>query len=181
MNYNNLFDNIPELETDRLILRQLSDERAADYFEIFADAEVTRYYDVDTMTNIDQAKALIDRHNTHFQNRVSIRFVLELKATGKVIGSIGLYNFNGEESVEIGFDLNRRYWKQGFMTEALQRLIGFIFNDLEVSSIYAGFLENNIASENLMKRLGFRQDKVDKNIEIKPGVYETVYFYKLIC
>jgi len=174
-----LFTNLPALTSDRLVLRQLHSKDAQDYYEIFSDDEVTRYYDVDTMTSIEQARALIDRHDAHYRNRVSIRYALELKETGKVIGTIGLYNFKEAESVEIGFDLNRRYWKQGYMTEAIKRIIDFTFQNLRIYTVYGGFLKANTASENLMKRLGFKKGKVADDVEIKPGVFETVYFYRL--
>ena len=179
METSELFDNVPVLETNRLVLRQLTMDDAADYFEIFSDDEVTRYYDVNTMTDVNEAKALIQRHNAHYQNHVSIRYVLQLKDSGKVIGTFGLYDFKGSDSVEIGFDLNRAHWKQGYMTEAIRRVIDFVFQELGIAAVYGGFLKPNTASENLMKRLGFTRDKVLDTIEIMPGVFETVYFYKL--
>jgi len=45
--------------------------------------------------------------------------------------------------------------------------------------VYGGFLKPNTASDNLMKRLGFVRDKILENTEIMPGVFETVYCYKL--
>ena len=179
METNDLFVSVPMMETDRLILRQLTNDDAADYLDIFSNEEVTRHYDVDIMTRIEEAEALIDRHNGHYQNQVSIRYVLQLKDSRKVIGTFGLYDFKDRESVEIGFDLNREYWKQGYMSEAIRRVIEFSFQELGVGAVFGGFLKPNTASENLLKRLGFTRDKVLDNIEIKPGVFETVYFYKL--
>ena len=179
MQTSDLFVSVPVLETDRLILRQLDNDDAADYFEIFSNEEVTRYYDVDTMTRTDEAKALIDRHNAHYRNHVSIRYVLQVKDSGKVIGTFGLYDFKDKDSVEMGFDLNRAYWKQGYMTEAITRIIDFIFRDLGIAAVFGGFLKPNAASENLLKRLGFTRDKILDNIEIMPGVFETVYFHML--
>jgi ribosomal-protein-alanine N-acetyltransferase len=179
MTISELFESVPTLQTERLLLRQLSTEDADDYFAIFSNDNVTRYYDVDTMTTVDQAKALIERHNAHYRNHVSVRYVLQTRDTDRIIGTFGFYDFKDTASVEIGFDLNYAYWKQGYMTEALRAAIAFIFYELAIKAIYGGFLEPNVASENLLKRFGFAKDKVVENVEIQEGVFSAVCFYKL--
>lgn len=174
-----LFEKPPNFETYRLHIRRLSLDDVKDYFEIFTNENVTRYYDVETMTSVDQAKELIEKHNQFYENKWSVRYALYNNEDKKTIGTLGLYDFKENQSIEIGFDLNYKYWKKGYMTETLKTVISFIFNNLNIQSIYGGFLKPNIASENIMKRLLFSRDKVEENIEIKPNVFETVYFYKL--
>ena len=62
-----LSDSFPNLETERLLLRQLTPTDAEAIFQIFSDDEVTRYYDLATFTGLEQAQRLIARINERFE------------------------------------------------------------------------------------------------------------------
>lgn len=56
---------------------------------------------------------------------------------------------------EIGYDLSRKYWNMGIMTEALSGVIPFIFNKVESNRIQAIVNPENLASLKVLKKLGF--------------------------
>ncbi|MHB1099629.1 MAG: GNAT family N-acetyltransferase, partial [Burkholderiales bacterium] len=105
--------------TERLELRPLKKEDSDDFLSIFSNPEVTRYYEVDTMTNLLEASVLLD----HF---IAIgRLGISLKGDSRIIGSCGLFAINAEYfSASLGYDLAREYWGRGIMTEALRALLG---------------------------------------------------------
>jgi ribosomal-protein-alanine N-acetyltransferase len=72
-----LFEQFPTIETERLRLRELLDEDAPAVFDLFRRQEVTRYYDVETMTDIAAARALITFMRERYANRAGIRWALE--------------------------------------------------------------------------------------------------------
>ena len=47
-----VYEEFPRLETDRLVLRELTSADAHDLFQIFSNSEITRYYDLDTFTRM---------------------------------------------------------------------------------------------------------------------------------
>ena len=61
MSANAIFVDIPILTTSRLVLRQIRTQDTPAIFRLFADAEVTRYYDLDTFTEPAQAHELVER------------------------------------------------------------------------------------------------------------------------
>jgi RimJ/RimL family protein N-acetyltransferase len=70
------FDAFPSLETQRLLLRDMNEGDAPALFEVFADAEVTRFYNVDTMIDVAPACAIIAQMRARFGGRLGIRWAI---------------------------------------------------------------------------------------------------------
>lgn len=66
----------PILETERLVLRQITPEDSGDLFHYFSLDEVTKFYDVESFTNVQQAEELIDRWQQRFEKNLGIRWGL---------------------------------------------------------------------------------------------------------
>ena len=76
----NVVLTVPRLETQRLILREITPADAEAIFHIFADDEVTRYYDLDTFTDIDQAHRLVARMADRFRSGQAMRWGIVMRA-----------------------------------------------------------------------------------------------------
>ena len=80
-----------------------------------------------------------------------------LTATDMFVGCCGLRPYRPEERVlELGFHLLPAHWGQGLAFEAAQTVIRHAFDTLGVRGLFAGHHPNNVASERLLLRLGFR-------------------------
>jgi [ribosomal protein S5]-alanine N-acetyltransferase len=79
----------PQLETSNLILREMRPADAAAVFQIFANAEVTRYYDLATLTSIEQASQLIARQADRFAQKAGLRWGITQTGHDTVIGTCG--------------------------------------------------------------------------------------------
>jgi ribosomal-protein-alanine N-acetyltransferase len=155
-----IFDTFPVLETERLVLREMDLSDIEDVYQIYAEPEVTRYYDLDTFTNLEQAEALITRQQARFQKKEGIRWGITFKDENVVVGTIGMMIVAHLRLGGIGYDLGRPYWRRGIMSEALQVVIGFGFEQARVERIQALVMPGNEASGKLLEKLGF----VDKGI-----------------
>jgi ribosomal-protein-alanine N-acetyltransferase len=62
----------------------------------------------------------------------------------------------GEANFEVGFHLVKRCWGKGYATEAALGAIGYAWEKLQLSKVYAGHHPDNRASEKILKKLGFR-------------------------
>ena len=104
--------------TERLILRPLDEADASDVFEWVGDPVVNKYMPYPVYQHVDQVKKWIGKIKDEDNE-----FAFVLKSTGKVIGSGGI-SFDPEENAyELGYNLNRAFWDQGFATEAAKAII----------------------------------------------------------
>lgn len=70
----------PILETERLVLRQLRPDDSRDLFQYFSLDEVTKYYDLNSFTDIKQAEELIYKWNQKFEKNKGIRWGITLRS-----------------------------------------------------------------------------------------------------
>lgn len=70
------------------------------------------------------------------------------------IGGIGIHH-KGEHKAEIGYWLGEEYWGNGYMTEALEKIVDFAFNELKYTRLFAGTFVGNTASGKVLVKCGF--------------------------
>lgn len=149
----------PVLETSRLYLRKIIDDDASDIFEYLSDDTVTKYLGKESLTNIDGAYEIINKIEINYNDRRGIRWGIIHKEHEKLIGTIG---FDGiqikNKRADIGYDINSNYWRQGFATEAINEVINFGFNSLDLNRIGSVVYPDNIASLNLLEKVGFTKE-----------------------
>ena len=142
----------PTIETDRLILRPLCETDADDVFEWAGDPVVNRYMPYPVYQNVTQVQKWIQSIQPE-----DYEFCFVLKETGKVIGS-GSIGLNDEKRYELGYNLNRHYWGQGYATEAAQAMIDWAYHELGATDFVASHAMNNTASGHVLKKCGFQFD-----------------------
>jgi [ribosomal protein S5]-alanine N-acetyltransferase len=173
------FDAFPEIETERLLLREIMPEDAPAVFAIFGDPAVTRYYDLDTYADISQAEELIDFFDESFELERAIRWGIERKADDQLMGTCGyvwLRRFRGE----IGYDLAQAYWRQGYMAEALDAILEFGFDELELNRIEALTMVENRASAALLEKLGFCAEGILRQHDYFKGAFHDMRLFALL-
>lgn len=138
------------LETDRLALRNYTMEDMEDLMEIFSQEEVAQYEDFDPMTKDEVNELIVDWiHKDH-------RMVVIQKNSNKVIGCVG-YWVDEDGDYSIDYDFNPRYSKLGFATEAANKLLTYLFEELKILKIYGDCDIRNENSWHLLERLGFQR------------------------
>ncbi len=80
-------DKFPIIETDRLVLRQITKDDAEDIFTYLSDEKVMQYYGLEPFKSIDEALEEIAWYQSIFDENSGIRWGITLKGHGKVIGS----------------------------------------------------------------------------------------------
>lgn len=170
----------PVLETDRLLLRPFKEDDAETVFDCWeSDPEVSKYMLWTSHNDRNRTKEWIIKELGKIDKDDWYRFALILKATGELIGT-GLIYFDEEGSVwDIAYNLGRNYWGKGYTTEAMKKIIQFGKEELEVKEIIAAHANENTASENVIKKLGFQYEK-DIPYECNGGtVMRKGKFYRL--
>ncbi len=151
------------LETDRLILRPMTDEDAYHLFELNSDPQVTRYTgDPADPTPSASLRVIHERIRPQFQQYKMGRFATTLK-DGTFLGWCGLRYFPQNKEVDLGYRFHRRYWGQGYATEASAAALNYGFETLGLQKIIAKAMPENTASLKVMQKLGmtFRGLKKD--------------------
>ena len=119
--YLEVFGRLPTMLTRRLILRPVRMSDAQDLYEYSRDPEVARHVLWDAHRSIHQTRAYIRYLLRQYRSCAPGTFVIALRDTGKVIGTIGFMWVQTENrSAEVGYSLSRAYWTRGFMTDAVE-------------------------------------------------------------
>lgn len=178
-----IFATFPILSTPRLILRQIRADDADAVFDLFADEQVTRYYDLDTFTDLAQAADLIERFQRRFDHQVGIRWGLALTdAPNELIGTCG-YNIWVQPARRglLGYDLARAHWRCGLMREALTAILDFGFSIMQLNRIEALTLPQNTASQRLLDKLGFKAEGLLRQYEYLKDSPQDMAIYALLA
>ncbi len=163
----------PRLETERLILREMTLSDKEDIFRNFSDENVTTYFYMNPFTAVEESENIIKRARDLFEQENGIQWGIVLKDGKTLIGTCGYEtwikeNFRGE----LGYDLRRSYWGKGIMSEALRAVIQFGFEKMELNRIEVTTRSDNMRSINMLCRLGFQKEGV-----IREAVYWKGKFY----
>lgn len=170
MHYEACFEKLPRMETERLILRQITDSPSdgKDSLEFINDYSVYRFwglYDETKDTNgrrRPKKKIKLDYHYNvtmrEYRKKRELTWLMELKDTHKVIGEIVLYDFRLGQQADIGYRINKDYWGNGFAPEAGQAVIKLAFEHLDLTRIQLRCFANNLGSVRVAQKLGFTQE-----------------------
>lgn len=170
----------PILETVNLRLRELVPSDAENVLRIFADDEVTRFYDFETFTSLGQAADLIVKQATRYEKGEAIRWGITQKANDVVIGTVGLVISRSSAIGGLGYDLARPYWRRGIMTEALKIVISYSFQSVNLNRLQALVMPGNVASMKLLEKLGFVEEGILREYAFFKGRYQDLHCFSLL-
>ena len=146
------------LETERLLLRSVTLDDAEDMFEYSSDEENTRYTFLPNK-DLEETKNIIARL---FMGRPLGNWGIELKESGKLIGSIDLHKLDPVlKKAAIGYVIHKNYWNQGLATEALKEIIRLAFESLDMNMLVALHDVENPASGRVMEKAGMKFSHID--------------------
>ena len=169
-----------EISTERCLLRvpELSDASAL--FGIYGDATVMRYMQRPVTSSVDDCAALISSWRSAFLSGTSFRWGVYLSsAPSLLVGTAALHYWSPASfRVELGLDLARSCWGQGYATEVTRALIDLGFDSLGVHRIEIRCHPLNAASVAIASKLGFTLEGILRDYVFVPGtgfVDEAVY------
>ncbi len=170
-----IFSSIPELETERLLLRKMKRADAEDMYEYSKNPEVTRYL----LWMPHPSVHYTARYLNYLQDRYSVGkfydWALVDKSTGKMIGTCGFTCFHEEHnSAECGYVLNPEYWGRGIAAEALGAVMKFGFMTLGLHRIECRYMKGNDRSRRVMEKVGMTFEGMMRDSILVGDKYRTV-------
>jgi ribosomal-protein-serine acetyltransferase len=110
-----------------------------------------------------------------------VRFAVRLRHHAELIGVVSLENCSQEHrSCDLGYWLHPTQQGNGLMTEAAQCVLGFAFQEMHAHRIRCAAAEDNIASQNVIARLGFKHEGIAREAEFVAGRWVTHIVYSLL-
>jgi len=173
--------HLPTIDTSRLTLRGIIAEDVDDFFTIYSNPEVMRYWSTPPLPNRDAAAEQVAEMQTLFERREMLKWGIALRTDNKLIGSVTLYHPDfTHRRVELGYALGRDYWAKGYMQETLSAVLAFAFDALAMHRIEADVDPRNAASVRALERMGFQREGYLRERWQVNGEIQDAYFYGLI-
>lgn len=171
----------PELSTERLILRKMTRTDANSLFQFWSDDEVTKYMNMTSFINMEQALYMIDFLNDLYKNKEGIRWGIVRKEDNVLIGTCGFNTWIKRSSRgEIGYELGREYWGKGYITEALKEVLKFGFEETNLNRVEAFVVPEASRSIRVLEKLGFKKEGRLKEYGFWSNRYWDEYIYSLL-
>jgi ribosomal-protein-alanine N-acetyltransferase len=169
------------IETERLVLKGFSPEDMTFIFENYPKEKIMNF--LGHLSEADyQAEEFKQKNGYAAFNRSFMLFLMVEKSSDKIIGRCGLHNWNKEHKrAELGYNITIEDYKQkGLMTEAVNAIIEYGFNELKLHRIEAMVGSNNIPSLKILEKHSFVKEGVLRQHYFIADKYEdSVVFSKL--
>lgn len=158
----------PQLQTNRLFLRQITPADAPALFHLRSNPQVMQYLDRPPAKTVDDALALIQLITDMLQQNEAITWGLFPKEGSPLSGTIGFWRIAKEHyRAEIGYLLHPSLQGKGLMQEAMNTVLAYGFSALQLHSVEANVNPDNTASIRLLERSGF----------VREAYFRESYFY----
>jgi len=150
-------NSFPTLSTERLVLSQPTISDLEDVvFQMNSTSEISE----NTLSlpfpyREENAHFWFKMAEDGFVNKDAFIFGIREKENLKLIGAIGLHLDSGNYKAEVGYWLGKSFWNKGYVSEALQKILKFGFEELNLNKIYASHFLHNPASGKVLEKNGF--------------------------
>lgn len=170
-----------ELFTKRLHLRKIKVSDSAALFNIWTDADVTKFMNISRFTNETQAKEMIELLDELSQTNQAIRYIMIDLKTYEIIGTCGFNSIDFENArAEIGYDIANIHWGLGYAPEGIRALINLAFGNLQLNRIEAKVEPANINSIHVLQKLNFTFEGTLRQYEKSKGNFVDINIYSLL-
>jgi [ribosomal protein S5]-alanine N-acetyltransferase len=177
-----VFMDLPEIETERLLLRRMRLDDAEAMFAYASDPEVTRYVPWDTHHSIEDSESFLTFAIEGYERGDFGGWGVVLKDSGVFIGTCGLDAGYAPEHAraELGYVLSREHWGKGLMLEAVRAVIRFGFGRIGLNRIEARCIAENTASARVMEKAGMTYEGTLREREFIKGAYRDMKLYSIL-
>jgi len=175
------FIPFPVIETERLVLRRITNDDVNEVFELRSNPETMQYIPRPLVKTTQDALDHIAVIEEKIVLNEGINWGITLKNNSELLGMIGFYRMQPENyRAEIGYMLSPKFHEKGFITEAVKRLITFGFDELKLHSIEAVIDPENFASEKVLQKTGFIKEAHLKECQFYDGRFIDKVIYSLL-
>lgn len=179
----NTFSFLPfqNLESERLLLRQMTLDDAEEVFAIRGNPELMKFIPRPLLTKKEEAIDLINTINQRIIEGQGINWAITIKPSNKLVGYLGHYRIQWENyRSEIGYMLLPEAQGKGVITEAIQLIVEYGFEKMKMHSLEAVIDPENYASARVLQKIGFVKEANFRENEFFDGKFWDSEIYSLL-
>jgi RimJ/RimL family protein N-acetyltransferase len=145
---------VPELRTERLVMRGWRAQDFKGWAAIFADDEVMRSLGAPGGLDEPEAWKHMAMWVGHWELRGFGHWLLEELESGELVGRAGLYYPAGWPGIEVGWTVARAHWGKGYAPEAARAACAWGHDELGLQHIISLIEPSNTRSIRVAEKLG---------------------------
>ena len=181
LNPQELFKELPVLETERLKLRRIMTRDANDIFEYASDMQVSRFVTWEAHRSIADSLHFVRYLINTYSRGEPAPWGIIYKENQKLIGTGGYHWWHYDSArAEVGYAISARYWNMGIMTEALKEILEFGFEKMLLNRIEARCYVNNKSSERILMKCGFQFEGIMRESLFAKGEFQDLKLYSIL-
>lgn len=142
-------------ETERTYLREITKEDAENAYLLNLDPEVIKYTGDVSFESIEEARTFLEGYD-HYKKYGFGRWAVIRKSDHRFLGWCGLKYSVDKNEFDIGFRFFKDCWNKGFATESAKACLELGFNTFNMQEIVGRAMKENLASINVLKKLGMK-------------------------
>ena len=162
------------LESEHLRFREMRPEDAQAMFDLNSDPEVIQYTGDEPFDSVEAARIFLESYQEVYKRIGYARWIIELKSTGEILGWCGLKFWPDKNVVDVGYRLYKKYWGNGYASEAAKASIDYGFEKLGLERIIAHARKENAASLRVLEKCGMKITGEDKECGGEIFVWEIL-------
>ena len=172
-------------ETERLVLRDYCENDFESYYRLRSDSKTMYYLQDLEFHSVEEARSDFDfvLDDMKSPSRKFYFFHIELKGSHEQVGSIGYTVLDDTpvgKIVQLGYFTYPKFWGNGYVSEALNKVLEFAFTQNDVYRVTTGCLAENKGSERVMQKSGMIKEAEHKDYEWHDGKMKTRLEYRLL-
>ena len=178
-----MFSFLPfqNLESDRLLLRQINNADVDEVFKLRSNPETMKYIPRPLLTSKEEALYHIKMIQDKIEANEGINWAVTLKGSSKLIGIVGHYKIKWEHfRSEIGYMILPEYNGKGIVSEVVGLLIDYGFNQMNLHSVEAIIDPGNTASARVLEKNGFIKEAHFIENEFYDGQFIDSVVYSIL-
>ena len=172
---------IDEIYTPRLNLIKITPDIFNHIFETNDDEGIKAFFGVDSDKWLEREKEKYRLGMAMF-GKTMVYFVMKDKSTGKAIGGCGYHTWYTEHNrAELGYGItDESYKRKGLMSEALEAVLRYGFNEINLHRVEALTATYNTASIKTLEKFGFTYEGLLREHYYTNGKHEDSPIYSLL-
>ena len=171
-----------ELIGKNIKLRRYKLSDANDIYQNVKDKEIVKWTkNIPHPYSKNHAIKFIRQSEYNLKKKKGYNFGIVLKETNRVIGNISFKKTDWKNKrAELGYWLGKKYWKKGYMTEAVKLILDYGFKKLKLHSVCADVFKENIASKRVLEKSRFKLEGEMREITFRYNKWQNYLKYCIL-
>ena len=161
-------------ETGRTYFTVLTEDDLPAMAAMARERDTFRYIKKLRVMDEEEYQAFLRKKLEQIRLKTGYHWAVWLKKNDKFIGAVNLNPIAGSGRLQVGCQLRRRYWGQGYASELTRRVLEFAIGEAGLTEVYGVFEKDNVASRRLMEKLGFSLLETKTELDVDLEIHKYV-------